>query len=57
MEVRKSKYKVNYCNECCKKMGGDKFEIEIGVFITTICPDCLNKLRKMINDIPKEGEI
>lgn len=56
MEVRKSKYKVNYCNECCKKMDGNKFDIEIGTFVSTICPDCLNKLRKMINDIAKEGE-
>lgn len=49
MEVRKSKYKVNYCNECCKKMDGNKFDIEIGTFVSTICTDCLNNLRKMIN--------
>lgn len=53
MEVRKSKYKVNYCNECCKKMDGNKFDIEIGTFVSTICPDCLNKLRKMINNSTK----
>lgn len=56
MKVRKSKYKVNYCNECSKKIDGDKFEIEIVIFISTICPDCLNKFRKMINNIAKEGE-
>lgn len=57
MEVRKCKYKVNYCNECHKKMDGDKFDIEIGIFVSAICPDCLNKFRKMINDIVEEGKI
>lgn len=56
MDVRKCKYKVNYCNECHKKMDGDKFDIEIGIFVSAICPDCLNKFRKMINDISKEDE-
>ena len=56
MEVRKSKYKVNYCNECSKKFDVDKIDIEIGSFVSTICPDCLNKLRKMINDVIKDSK-
>ena len=56
MEVRKCKYKINYCDECHKEIDGDKFDIKIGIFASIICPDCFNNLRKMINDFEKDSK-
>lgn len=53
MKVKVNTERIRSCNECYKdktKCSEDFFDIEVGIFVSTICSDCLNKLRKMIND-------
>lgn len=49
MKVVKSQYGPRRCNECHKEDNGNLYDVEIGEFVSTICPECMKKLRKLID--------
>lgn len=49
MKVAKSQYGPRYCNECHKESNGNLYDVEIGEFVSTICQECMKKLRKLID--------
>lgn len=49
MKVVKSRYNMRRCNECHNESNRNLYDVEIGEFISTICPECMKKLRKLID--------
>ncbi len=49
MKVENSKYRFNCCDECNKELSTISFDIEIGEFVSIICPECMEKLRMSID--------
>ena len=49
MRVEKSQYRPIRCNECHRERNGNLYDVEIGEFVSTICPECMKKLRKLID--------
>ena len=54
MKVENSKYRFYHCNECHGDLSIRSFDIEIGEFVSTICPECMKKLSGLIDE--KLGE-
>lgn len=50
MKVAKSQYGQRYCNECHKESNGNLYDVEIGEFVSTICTECMKKLRRLIDN-------
>ena len=54
MKVINARYKHCYCNECHKRDLGKFFDIQIGEFVSSICPECMEKLRNLLDEKVRE---